>query len=178
MVGTRPIFYWDTCVFLAWLKDEQTRKPGEMEGVQEVLARFKRREVVLMTSVITVVEACNARIPAPVVGQFADVMQRPNFSRIAVDIRVAKIARDIRDYYLLKPEKHGGKTLSVPDSIHIASAILYRATEMHTFDGRDSNKYESLGLLPLSGDIAEYKLKICMPPGPQQAGWNWPVPND
>jgi len=44
MAGASPIFYWDTCLFIAWLKDE-ARKSGEMDGVREVIARHKRREV-------------------------------------------------------------------------------------------------------------------------------------
>lgn len=175
MAGTRPVFYWDTCIFLAWLKDETTRKPGEMEGVEDVLARFKRRDVGLMTSAVTLIEASAAKIPASLFVQLEDVMQRPNFSRISVDIRVAKLARDLRDYYTLRPETYGKLTLSVPDAIHVASAILYRATEMHTFDKKDKPKYETLGLLPLSGGIGGYNLKICMPPGPMQSEIKWPA---
>ena len=41
--------YWDSCIFLAWLKDEKDRKPGEMAGVREYINKIKRREVHMMT---------------------------------------------------------------------------------------------------------------------------------
>lgn len=60
-----------------------------------------------------------------------------------------------------------GLTLTVPDSLHLATAILYRATEFHTFDENDKPKQNALGLLPLSGDVAGHKLKICKPEAKQ-----------
>lgn len=29
MAGSEPTYYWDSCLFVAWLKDEE-RKSGEM----------------------------------------------------------------------------------------------------------------------------------------------------
>ena len=52
MAGNSPLYYWDSCLFIAWLKDEQ-RKTGEMDGVRDVIERAKRREAKLMTSVLT-----------------------------------------------------------------------------------------------------------------------------
>ena len=86
---------------------------------------------------------------------FKSMMNRVN--RVSVDLKVASLAHDIRDHY----GKLGGKNLATPDSIHLASAILYRSDEFHTFDSGGSSK--SLGLLPLSGDVAGHKLLICKP---------------
>ena len=47
MPGNTPIYYWDSCLFLAWLKDEE-RKLGEMDGVREIIERSKRREVKIL----------------------------------------------------------------------------------------------------------------------------------
>lgn len=168
MSGTRPVYYWDTCLFLAWIKNEVSRKPGEMDAIADILRRFRKREVSLVTSLITVVEITTAKLPAGTEGMIESVMQSPNFTRAAVEIRVANLARDLRNYYLGR-ESAGGKTLTVPDSIHVATAIHYRVTEMHTFDGKDNAKFNSLGLLPLSGNVAGHNLKICMPPVPNQS---------
>lgn len=164
MAGSNPVYYWDTCIFLAWLKNEQSRKPGEMSGVFDCLNKFKRRELSLMTSVLTLTEITIAKIPAGVETLLETAMQRPNFTKISVDLKVARMARDLRNYYLTQPEKYSGKTLSVPDSIHLASAILYRATEFHTFDGKNGTRDKTLGLLPLSGDVGGHKITICLPP--------------
>jgi predicted nucleic acid-binding protein len=154
MLGSNPLYYWDTCLFLAWLKDEE-RKTGEMDGVREIIERAKRREVKLMTSVLTSVEVLSARIPAGLETLFAGLMRRIN--RQGMDTKVASLAHDLRNFYAQK----GGKTLSTPDAIHLATAILYRADEFHTFDNENSNK--SLGLIPLSGDVGGHKLIICKP---------------
>lgn len=45
----------------------------------------------------------------------------------------------------------------------------YRANEFHTFDEKDQPKYNSLGLLRLSGDVGGHNLVICKPPEDKQA---------
>ncbi len=99
MSGSRPLYYWDTCIFIAWLKDEP-RPPGEMDGIRDHLARFKRRECALATSVLTLAELTETKLPAGTESLLEEVMQRPNFTRIAVDIRIANLARELRNYYL------------------------------------------------------------------------------
>jgi hypothetical protein len=69
--------------------------------------------------------------------------------------------KDLRNYYSSRPDEFDKKTLSTPDAIHLASAILNRATEFHTFD--DGGVGKSLGLLSLSGNVGGYGLTICKP---------------
>ncbi len=154
MAGANPVYYWDTCLFLAWLQDEN-RKRDEMDGLREVITRYKRREVRLVTSVLTQVEVLQSKMPAGINNAFADLLKR--MTRVSVDIKIAALAHDIRDHYV----KSGGKTLSVPDAIHLATAIQYRVDEFHTFDGEGNSRY--LGLLPLSGNVGGHKLTICKP---------------
>lgn len=158
MAGDSPVYYWDTCLFLAWLKDEQ-RPAGEMDGVRETIERHKRREVKIVTSTVTLVEVLQSKYPAGVVGLFNDLLKRA--TRVSVDIKVAAMAHDIRDYYSSRPGEFDRKTLSTPDAVHLATAILYRADEFHTFDGKGNST--SLGLLPLSGNVGGHDLMICKP---------------
>ena len=97
MAGADPTFYWDTCMFLAWIKDEQ-RPSGEMDGVREVVDRSKRRQVKIFTSVLTAVEVLQSRLPVGVEGLFAGFMKRVH--RIGIDSKVAALAHDIRDHYM------------------------------------------------------------------------------
>ena len=162
MAGSNPVYYWDTCIFLAWLKNETTRKPGEMDGVREVINRFKKRQLSIMTSVLTITEISSAKLPAGTEGLLEQVMERPNMSKLSVDIKIARLARDLRNHYIAK-NGGSGMTLTVPDSLHLATAILYKPTEFHTFDENDKPKQNALGLIPLNGNVAGHNLKICKP---------------
>jgi predicted nucleic acid-binding protein len=158
VAGGEPIYYWDTCLFLAWIKDEE-RKSGEMAGVREVIERSKRREVKIVTSVLTTVEILSGKIPVGMATLFEGLMKR--VYRIGMETKIAGVAHDLRDYYSIRKAEFGGKTLSTPDAIHLATAIIYRVTEFHTFDNDGDAK--SLGLLPLSGDVGGNRLTICKP---------------
>jgi len=167
MAGSNPSYYWDTCVFLVWLKNESERAVGDMQGVVDCLNKFRRRELSLMTSVLTLTEITVAKVPAGTETLMETAMQRPNFSKLAIDLKVARLAKDLRNYYLSRPE-FKGKTLSVPDAIHLATAILNRATEFHTFDEKDGNRDKTLGLIPLSGNVGGHNLIIRKPPETDQ----------
>ena len=78
-----------------------------------------------------------------------------------MDVKIAQVAHDLRNYYSANRDKFGGKILSTADAIHLATAIIYRVTEFHTFDQDGDAKH--LGLLPLSGDVAGNRLIICKP---------------
>jgi predicted nucleic acid-binding protein len=146
------------CLFLAWINDEQ-RKSGEMDGVREFVERQKRREVRIITSVLTSVEVLAAKLPVGMDRMFNDFMKR--LTRVAVDSKCAALAHDIRNYYSLRAKENAGKTLSTPDAIHLATAVLYRVDEFHTFDHDGDSK--SLGLIPLSGNVGGNRLTICKP---------------
>lgn len=154
------IYYWDACIFLAWLRNEE-RKDGEMASVKAYVRKLKAKQIKVMTSAITYTEVTATKLPVGVDQQFFDLMRSTNVYPVGADVRVAKLARDLRDYYFSKPDIYNGKTLCTPDAIHLATAILYKAKEFHTFDG--SNKNGSLGLLKLSGDVGGHNLIVCKP---------------
>lgn len=159
MAGADPKYYWDTCIFLAWIQDEE-RPSGEMDGVREVVARAKRRECTILTSVLTLTEALQSKLPVGMDRLFADLLKRTQ--RIGMDIKVAELAHDIRNYYTVNSAQYGGKKLQTPDAIHLATAILYRADEFHTFDSGKKDA-KSLGLIDLSGNVGGHRLTICKP---------------
>ena len=154
------IYYWDSCLFLAWLRDETDRPEGEMAGLKFFVRKLQKREIRIMTSALVYTEVTGTRLPVGVDEQFFETMRRSNVSVISADIRVTKLARNLRDYYSSEPEKFKNKTLSTPDAIHLATAILYKAKEFHTFDA-DNKK--SLGLLGLDGNVGGHNLVICKP---------------
>jgi hypothetical protein len=84
--------------------------------------------------------------------KFQGILRRKNVQEIAPHMRITDRASTIR-------EKHKIKT---PDAIHLATAILFDVDEMHTMDGwHEDGKRD--GLLALSGNVADYKLRITEP---------------
>ena len=146
MPGRPPLYYWDACLFLAWLKDEE-RKIGEMDGVRDIIQRIRRRDAKVITSVLTTVEVLAAKVPVGVESPFKALLKR--ISRQSMDMRVASLAHDLRNHYATL-----GRSLKTPDAIHLATAVQYRADEFHTFDDQ---------LLSFSGDVGGHRLIICKP---------------
>src|SRR5690349_6322653 len=103
-----------------------------MVGVREIIARSKRKEARIVTSVLTKVEVLSGKIPVGMDTLFSGLMKR--IHPLGMEIKVAQLAHDLRNYYAINKSKYGGKILSTPDAIHLTTAIIYRVTEFHTFD--------------------------------------------
>jgi len=69
------------------------------------------------------------------------------------------LAGELRDFY---QNKGNVKPLSLPDAIHLATAIIYNVEAFYTFDEKGNAKF--CGLIPLSGNVAGHNLQICKPP--------------
>jgi hypothetical protein len=83
---------------------------------------------------------------------------------VSVSRRVASIAREIRNHYRIN-----GDEIAVPDSIHIATAIQFQATALHTYDGcgKRTRKTDLLNLaVPI---IGKYDVTICKPTPPPES---------
>lgn len=155
MLTGKKIIAWDSCIFLAWLQDEK-REFGVMEGIEEVVRKIHGGEVVLVTSQVTNIEVLESRLSSEAQKKWKEIFNRRNCQMIDLNPRVSEKAAFIRDYY----DQRGIK-LSVPDSVQLATAIIFAAEEFHTFDG--SGKKRNGDLLPLNGNVAGHKLKICVP---------------
>ncbi|HEV7747578.1 MAG TPA: PIN domain-containing protein [Pyrinomonadaceae bacterium] len=151
----REIIYWDACIFLAWLQNEPC-EPGVMEGIEETVRQVNDNEAVLVTSVMTQTEVLESKMSRDAQTKFENLFKRRNVVWINHDTRIGKLSHDIRDYYDQRSVK-----LSSPDSIHLASAILYDVSVLYTLDG--SGKKKRGYLLPLNGNVAGHPLKIAKP---------------
>lgn len=168
MAGNSQVIYLDTCVFITWLTNEKTRTAEEIEAIAEIFRRMEKREIRIVTSVITISEILPGKIPAGVYEMLDRAMRHPNFTRYMVDIRVAKLTQDIRDYYVRNPTKDGSRVLKTPDAIHMATAILARANVFHTTDER---------LLRYNGNVGDHDLVIELPPRNRQLSIAFPEPD-
>ncbi|MDV2503610.1 MAG: PIN domain-containing protein [bacterium] len=160
MSGDKPLIYWDTSIFLAWLQDEQ-RKPGEMDGVREYVGEVNSGNIILVTSHITKTEILESMMAPEAQESLSRLLKRRNVRSVALDGRVGDLSSKIRDHYQILRQTDGGPPLSAPDAVHLATAILYQVDEFHTFDEEDSQK--GRGLIPLSGNVAGHNLLICKP---------------
>ncbi len=96
MPGSNPVYYWDACLFLSWIKDED-RPTGDMDGFREIIELSKKRDARIMTSVLTSVEVLSAKIPAGMDTLFQQLMKR--VYRVGIDTKVVALAHDIRNHY-------------------------------------------------------------------------------
>jgi predicted nucleic acid-binding protein len=160
MTGKNDTVAWDTCIFLAWLKNE-TRAPGEMEGIAQSIEAIENNRLNLIASATIFSEMFLGSLPQEVQDQFATFRQRSNVEiAIPADEGINNLAGVLRQFY--SNIKDGQPPLATPDAIHLATAITYEVKAFYTFDERGS--YRSRGLLPLNGNVAGYKLRIQKPP--------------
>lgn len=148
--------YWDSNIFLAWLKNEQ-QEPSVTDGIEEAIRKVRNNEIVLFTSVMTRTEVLESTLPPEAQDKFSKLFDRRNVTMVNIDKRVSDKAHSIRDYYRQKNIK-----LSSADCMHLATAILYSADEFQTLDGSGKRKRPN-DLIPLNGNVAGHNLKICVP---------------
>ncbi len=147
----KPIYCWDTSIFIAWLKNEQ-RPNGEMDGVFEAAEMIQSNKAILIASAILTTELVPCRLPPSSLEIIDRLFKRRNIQMKSIDIRVLKLSQNIRDW---------NPKITSEDAIHLSTAILYSAEQFHTFD---DGKKGGISLLSLNGDVAGYPLVICKPP--------------
>ncbi len=151
MSGKRK-YYWDTDVFLAWLKGEK----GKVELVDGIVSEVRSGKAIIVTSVMTTTEIFEGNLTEERKKQFKLLMGRRDVTQVHVDHNISDLARELREYFQRKKKKK----LSTPDATHLATAAIYKVDEFHTFDE---------GLLARDGDIPGYPLKICKPESIQKS---------
>ncbi|MBI3945400.1 MAG: PIN domain-containing protein [Armatimonadetes bacterium] len=163
MGGKRVRAYWDTCILLALLKREKRENPLDMQGVYHQARMCDEGQVEVITSVHTLVETHDSTLPDEGRKQLVNLRRHPHFMLAETTVRIAEIAREICDHY--RREDPEGLRVTSSDSIHLATAILYKCDVFYTFDGCGKKPRRSRPLLPMSGNVAnKYTLRIEKPP--------------
>ena len=143
------VICWDSSVFISWIRGGEGA--DRKQAIETVVEQIERRAYKLAISTLLYVEVLESTMPLCAIEKFKAFMQnRERIEIVAVDIRVAEKAQAIRN--------NSSRTISTPDAVHIATAIISRAKLFHTFDN---------GLLRLNGKEAVEGLKItpCEIPG-------------
>lgn len=157
----KPIIYWDACIFIALITSED-RPNKEMDGVYHCKERIMKGEVHLIAAREPLFEEVQLR-ELESAENFRQLMMRKGISLPSIDFRIDRIAKELQDYY----SGVGSRPLGEKDSLHLATAIQYKADYFYTFDS--GKKKRTLNLLAISGLLAgKYPLVICKPPIPSQ----------
>ncbi|MFZ1546384.1 MAG: PIN domain-containing protein [Candidatus Nitrotoga sp.] len=165
------IEYWDSCVFIALLQNEQHRL-GEFAYLQNQARKFDMGAIGLVTSASAVAEIYESRLTEEQTERFRSMYTRSNFQFVDASFQICSVASEIRGYYKNNPIKQNGRDIypSAPDAIHVASAIAAQVVskqsiKLITFDSEDKPAKNEIGLTKISGDVAgKYQITICRPP--------------
>ncbi|HUJ09217.1 MAG TPA: PIN domain-containing protein [Verrucomicrobiae bacterium] len=160
--SSQPVYYWDACIYLAWLLNEQSHGKDCIDAMTQIASDNFQLKNTLFTSVITRIEVLESKLTQDQAALFKKALRSSNHIQYDVDPPIADKAHEFRQRVLAEM----GKPLSVPDAIHIATAQIYGAHQLHTFDDGQKNK-KLCGLLDLSGRTCIDGLKICKPVVPQ-----------
>src|SRR5438105_3222795 len=159
MRNNKPLFYWDSCIWLAWLKNEK-RQPGEIDGILDVVDKVDRNQVTLIVSQQVDLEILEAKWPNDAAKIWDEIFKRRNVKKVPVTWSIISLGQQIRNFYQGKIERGEaiGKTVSSMDAVHLATAITYEVDQFHTFD--DGKQGKSMSLISLSGNVAGHSLLI------------------
>jgi hypothetical protein len=155
----KKVHYWDTNLFLAYLKDESRMNEAEMPGIIEQVQLFEQGQIYIATSTITLTEICLDSIPEEKGEFYNSLFSNMNFLLIDVDRKIAMLAEEIRNFH-----RNGvDPTYTVPDCIHVATAINKKCDYLFTTDGT-GRKRNRPGILQLGNPVIDkYTLDIRRP---------------
>ena len=94
----KPAIFWDSCVFLAWLKEEKN-KP--LEDIRAFIADIEGEKILLHVSVLSYTEVLDIfKIDEPLAGtagtRFRRWVKRQGVDVLDVDPRIAERAADLK----------------------------------------------------------------------------------
>lgn len=140
------VSYWDSCVFLAWVKEE----PGRVGHVDVLMDEARAGRLKIVTSVISITEVALGASATDPVALDTEVLKKidalwlpPSPVTLAEFHRL--IALDARD--LMRKAAGGGQQLKPPDAIHLSTAARTQCDEFLTYDKLSS--YAPLISIPI-----------------------------
>lgn len=164
VTGKPPLVYLDSCILIASLKNEKRSDPAEMKGVKDLIKHIDEGKLNMITSALTKAEILRCTLSRDAQQKLDDVFKRRNVQVVETTHVIWDKTHDLRDHYKKEQLAGGPKTLSTPDAVHLATAVVYGADKFYTFDGKSSGG-KARPLLPLSGNVAGHDLIIERPIG-------------
>lgn len=156
MSGKEAI-YWDSCIFIAYFKQEIREDPNDLAGIEELMHLFEMKQCFLATSVVTISEVLQYKTGNETHKKFRDFLNRQDIVLIEITRQIADIAQHIREKY----RNTDDSTLSTPDCLQLASAIRYKCSPFYTFDGCTGKKNSILKIREQM--LQDYNIEILRP---------------
>ncbi|MBX3436658.1 MAG: PIN domain-containing protein [Planctomycetaceae bacterium] len=145
----QSIYCWDTTVFQAWFAEEADKPLGDIALViREIESKPPRASLLL--SVTTYEEILDIDGNEEPTRKFRAYLSHSNVEMANVDPRIADEAARLRS----ECKRSGRKCPKVPDAQIVATAIVYQADVLHTFDE---------GMLTYDREAIVGGLRICKP---------------
>ncbi len=166
----RKTYYWDSSSFIAWINGGRGHSKEVIDGLDTIGKEVNENRATLCTSVMTETELLQGKLSPEQTAKLQNLFKRRNVIEINVDSKVARTASEIRNYY-----SANGIRISTPDSIHLATAIIYGVDEFHTLDG-DGERQRPSDLLRLNGNVAGHSLHIRVPIAVQPSLFSGVIP--
>jgi len=131
-----PVILWDSCVFLAWLKEE---KDKPLDDIREFIKDFEAGKKALQISVLSYAEVLdivkpNEPLAATAGTRFRQWVKRPSVEVLDVDPRIADKAGELKEKTIALRATVPKAVLKIPDALIAATAMIYEADILHTFD--------------------------------------------
>lgn len=150
--------YWDACLFIELLTGKDQSRVAE---ILKLVAGAKsgRITIVLSTFILAEVRPSSPRVKyiedyKPIISELLET-DRPFVQWFALPRSIANRAADLGVKF---------PNLTVPDCIHLATAVVGKATQFFTYDGvRPSQRRRSKDLIQYNGLIGEPPMEISVP---------------
>jgi predicted nucleic acid-binding protein len=128
--------FWDSCVFLAWLNEEADKPLHDIEEFISDVESGKRTMQLSAISYTEIINLIDSRKPlAATAGtRFRQWVKRPGVDIYDVDPRVADKAAELKEASIALRATVPKAVLKIPDALIAATAIVYKADVLHTFD--------------------------------------------
>jgi hypothetical protein len=142
----KPLYSWDSCVLLAWLKEETGAPLADMELVVQEIDNNRANLILAVTVYTEILEIHTNPEQKSLLENF---LQRSNIVMAETTMAIASKAGSIRDKAL---SEH--RQIKTPDATIIATAIIYDANVLHSLDEK---------ILALNNSDVVDKLAITKP---------------
>lgn len=122
-------YAWDSSIFLAWIKGEK-RSDEEDAALEAAADDVDAGRTRLICSVLVFCEVLEARLQDDQQRlRFRQIFQRDNIHLVETTPAIAREAGALR----LECSSAGLK-LTAEDAVHVATAMVMKASELHTYD--------------------------------------------